>query len=341
MIVPPGKRGAVRAHLTDLSRRLGPGARLPGVRTLCAELGVSLSTVNGALAELERERLIRRRHGSGIFVAPDLLRRRIALICRPSFFCQLGASPFWGLLLHEAQRRADERGDELQIHFAPPDAELAQGRLHGVVSVGLDLEFVERIEAHGVPVVAYAGPARYTVGSNDEGLIRLGFAALHDAGCRRVARWRGHGAGSSEERLLFDALAKRAGAPSLSRDADPAPTRQEQGYRLAETVFSGPADARPDGILFPDDMLTIGALGAFPAYGVAVGTTVRLATHANVGSPVLLGWERRLIRLEVDPAAIVRTLFDRLEAALTDRPPTPGHTTVPLRLRLPEETPTS
>ena len=43
---------------------------------------------------------------------------------------------------------------------------------------------------------------------------------------------------------------------------------------------------------------------------------IAVATHANAGSPTLLGWEDKLIRLEFDPAAIVGGLFSCLDALI-------------------------
>ncbi len=51
------------------SGRLEPGARLPSVRELAAQLLVSLITTRRAYADLEAAGLIERRQGQGTFVA--------------------------------------------------------------------------------------------------------------------------------------------------------------------------------------------------------------------------------------------------------------------------------
>src|SRR5688500_17747540 len=48
---------------------LAPGARLDNQRQLAKSFGVTLMTLRQALAVLERENLIARRHGLGTFVA--------------------------------------------------------------------------------------------------------------------------------------------------------------------------------------------------------------------------------------------------------------------------------
>lgn len=62
--------------LAEFSRRIvtgewRPGARLPGVRELAAELGVNPNTVQRSLAELERTGLCRTERAVGRFVTDD------------------------------------------------------------------------------------------------------------------------------------------------------------------------------------------------------------------------------------------------------------------------------
>jgi GntR family transcriptional regulator len=51
---------------------LAPGAKLPKELDLARQLGVSRIPVRHALAILERERLVRRQHGRGTFIADDV-----------------------------------------------------------------------------------------------------------------------------------------------------------------------------------------------------------------------------------------------------------------------------
>src|SRR5262249_9170157 len=48
--------------------KLAPGERLPSVRDLAAQLGVNVNTIHAAYAELERDGLVRTRHGVGTVV---------------------------------------------------------------------------------------------------------------------------------------------------------------------------------------------------------------------------------------------------------------------------------
>lgn len=55
-----------------LTQAIAPGARLPSSRLYAEELGVSRATVVAAVDELIAEGYAEGRHGSGVFVAPDL-----------------------------------------------------------------------------------------------------------------------------------------------------------------------------------------------------------------------------------------------------------------------------
>ncbi|WP_445148844.1 GntR family transcriptional regulator [Baekduia sp. Peel2402] len=51
--------------------RLRPGERLPGLREVAEELGVSHNTLRAAVAKLEADGVLETRHGAGTYVAAD------------------------------------------------------------------------------------------------------------------------------------------------------------------------------------------------------------------------------------------------------------------------------
>jgi DNA-binding LacI/PurR family transcriptional regulator len=65
---PPSAQHPVLAHLRQLAGRSAPGTRLPTVRRLMAEFGVSQHIVQGAFETLSREGLISSHVGKGTFV---------------------------------------------------------------------------------------------------------------------------------------------------------------------------------------------------------------------------------------------------------------------------------
>jgi DNA-binding LacI/PurR family transcriptional regulator len=90
----------------------------------------------------------------------------------------------------------------------------------------------------------------------------------------------------------------------------------EQGYRAALGTWRLPRNEWPDGILVTDDLMMQGALGGMRECGVEVGRDVKVVSHANVGSPTLLGYEKDLTLLEVNPSEIVEVLFSTLDKAM-------------------------
>ena len=107
-----------------------------------------------------------------------------------------------------------------------------------------------------------------------------------------------------------------------------------QGFDAMARVaaWEGP---RPDGIVSVDDMLTQGLLMAMDRHGLRVGRDVHVATQSNRHSPALLGWEPAITRIEFDPAEIVSTMFDALEALLRGETPA-GATPAPDDPNLPD-----
>ncbi len=387
----PTKMQSVRARLTELAHDLGPGAKLPTVVQLRDRLGVSVATLNTALGDLEGQGVLNRRHGVGIYVSPRLLHRSIALVCDPSFFQSVGASPFWGSLVEHARARAAAHDEAFTLHFAQPSplvpvfaqtavapgdagglsggaewsrpaappvalgeslaADIAGGRLDGVIGIGLGLDIARWIESQPArtPLTTFAGPSRRIVVVDSAALVRMAVEQLAAQGCKRIALWspiapaRPNNAApsswsESSGRIAFRETLARCGLPfdpALVREnieraqsawdagkAVVSETHQQQGYKTALAVFAsaenapGGVAAPPDGVVITDDMMTLGALAALQNQGIAPGRDVRIASHANIGSPALLGRESDLTLIEFDSSEVVVALFDLLEAAM-------------------------
>jgi DNA-binding LacI/PurR family transcriptional regulator len=344
-----------------MANEVGPGAKLPTVLQLRDRLGVSMVTVSAALDELEAQRVIRRKHGVGIFVAPRVRERNVALICDPAFFGDPNASPFWDLLTTRVRQRVEEHGESIWLHFAAgvwehTDArtgrdllneglaqDILSGRIDGVLAVGLPHAASRWVEAQGVPLVSFAGGAHNGVALEPATVVREGAAELIRQGCRRIGLWspahrprpwepNAMSGFRRRQRQAYEEVLAAHGLPldeSLIRDnkervaasdGGRGPSSQEQGFLCVMETFgeNGDSATRPDGIVFTDDMLTIGALPALNRLGLRPGRDVRIATHANVGSPVLLGWEEDLILVEVDPAELVERMVALLERLMDE-----------------------
>lgn len=116
----------------EFSRRIvagewRPGARIPAVRDLAAELQVNPNTVQRAFGELERDELVRSERTSGRFVTDDghrirSLRRQLVADAAERYTSRaLGV----GLSLTEAQTLLTERWDDHDRHSRPTRDEAA------------------------------------------------------------------------------------------------------------------------------------------------------------------------------------------------------------------------
>ena len=341
------------AQLTAMAQRLGPGAKLSSGRTLSSAYGVSRTTLQLALDRLEAEKVISRRPGSGVYVSDSLVKaarqRNVALICNFAIVSSAGHSAFWDHLVQQLQQRAELGGEVCQLHLTNPvgegvailqesfRAELRAGRVHGALAIGVDREATTWIINQDLPVVSFASWSNWMVRFDEVALIRLGVQQLKQRGCRRIGLWVPTGPAERNpdrlpwalrteaifreameaEGLNFDSQLVRCGtAPTHQPEAFLDATPQEQGYETAKAAFGAASDQWPDGVLSTNDMVTHGALAALRRLGVRPGTDVEIASHANRGSSLLMGHDEELTLLEVDPRALVRTMFSMLETLM-------------------------
>jgi DNA-binding LacI/PurR family transcriptional regulator len=318
---------------------------------------------------LEAQHVLVRKHGHGIYVSPRVHRKTIAVLLDSSFFQSPGISPVWGMLFgilaQEAEKRTEKHDQDFEFHMTAtvtgtdamlPSAvmkSVESGAVQGVLGIGLSNEAAAWLTAQHIPFVAYGGRAPWCVLIDYGECCRLAVRSLATQGCRRVGFWSlgEHPSAAISEgfmkwyRNLPDWFAENGLEvdPALQRSATyggPTPTahlrtNQQQGYDLAMSVFGSPDSPKPDGLFIDDDMLTNGALIAFERLGLCVGRDIKIASHANAGSIVLFGHEDHLTLVEVDPAGIVREMFNALDLLLDDREPAEPYALVKPALRPP------
>jgi len=343
----------VRLELEMLANKLGPGQKLPSIRELSVTMGASISTLSGALEELEKASVISRQQGKGIFVLPPRL-RSVWLLCDSKFFAS-GHSPFWDVLVEQARVRALVHNERLSLHFTLPfedseeDSESAlhhalareieEGRVHGIIGVGLNRKIAHWIMDQGVAYTSFAGWAPYSIRLHDEEIVRQGVKTLVAQGCRRLGLWQNarpvydkNGVEIAEWRDLTDDFQIALREHGLEMDESLAKTNaeqalllshslavessQQQGYRSVMEVFKRDRSEWPDGIIVIEDMMTQGVLAAMSSLGIRPGVDVQIVTHANKGTTTFLGDPQGLIRIEYDPAEVVQRLFDILTALM-------------------------
>lgn len=273
--------------------------------------------------------------------------------------------------MEQVRTRGDQDGESYSLHLASrsEDAEgplpanlteeLREGRVDGVIGLGLPAATVQWIEGTGVRLVTFAGPGKHPVTIDTEEGIRQGVTQLAALDCQRIAffapvtPYRHYPPPPKESPLVrvFEQTlrdAEMAFDPDLVWDNQhliPAQggihtlTHAEQGYQAAMELF-GPHTAPeewPEGIYSTDDLLTQGVLAALQRVGAQIGENVQIATHQNAGSHALLGYEERLIRLLFDPAEVARVGFDTLDRLLRGERARPETLRVKPRLLMPGE----
>jgi DNA-binding LacI/PurR family transcriptional regulator len=225
------------------------------------------------------------------------------------------------------------------------------GRIHGVLSIGMpDWQMENDLEPH-IPMVAYAGPGYWHVEGRTDPAIRGAVERLAARGCRRIAYWRPYLPGGTVYRSLADYLADkyetvkvalaehgleyntelhRYGAVTIAElggdwldrvCAAARPFSQDQGYDAVMRAFSGGRDNAPDGLIIGDDMMTSGAIRGLLKLGLWPGKDVAVASHSNVGSPLLHGWEEDLILWQMDAGELATALFSLLDQVMAGEVP--------------------
>lgn len=103
-----------------LNGKLTPGQKLPSERILCEEFKISRVTIRRALQNIEQERLIIRRHGSGTYVASQPERRIPLRFDYTSSVQDHAPNLTRRLLTHSIRPAASQESEILGIHPQEP-----------------------------------------------------------------------------------------------------------------------------------------------------------------------------------------------------------------------------
>jgi DNA-binding LacI/PurR family transcriptional regulator len=325
--------------ITNLARKSGPGCKLPTVRKMCAMLGVTSTTLQRSLRELETKGVITRRQGSGVYVSPDIGQKTIGLVFGRNVLSP-GVSPNYLELLNQCTLRAADKGERFSFYIdienvsprlqgTPIHRDLAeaitQGKLAGLlVACTRGPSWEKWLRNQGVPMIRYGHLA--DVHPDGQTMARMAVDALAGAGCRSLGYmgcWR-------DELDAFHAHTDRRGLaciPEWIQDLGPTNPvwenrHEEFGYLTTQGLLAAVRQAGadrpllPDGLVIADDMIAAGVCKAFDEAGIVIGRDIHIATQANKGSIVLRPWSERLFRLERDPAQTAAALFSALDALM-------------------------
>lgn len=351
---PLSKTSQISVELRRLVEEVGPDGKLPTYSVLLKSLGVSRTTLNAALDDLENQRLIYRRHGVGIYAAAAQKQSTIALVCDPLFFKGATHSPFWDLLLRGARERAEADDLSCEVHFCKshgvkklPFSEnlksaLQMGHVQGVIGVGMNKAVDAWLRERRINYVSFGGPGPYYVGNDNISMIRQGVQLLAEAGCRRIALFAAMAPFLPHSLIdpwwntrleLFRMALEHQGLPfdaqllklnvDLIQNAEAMTTvsNQEQGHQAAREIFQNVSMEPADGVLILDDLMTVGALAALRELEIQPSRDVQIVTHSNRGTTILSPYHNSLTRLEIDPAQLVDIMFSTMHELMEGNQP--------------------
>lgn len=334
--------------LNEMALALGPGGKLPTVRELRRSLGVAHTTLSDALWDLEARGVVDRKHGSGIYVSPRIHQKTIGLVFGFDIFSR-NVSPFYRLLFQTAQSEIGQRKGKFRFYLDFPHGEgalaaadlvedIQNGRIHGLIGVGLLDETLHRLKQQSIPlVILSSGHGRrsvYEVGCDWNEMIRAGVTELSRAGGRRIGLMMSRGlrcdskGGEIAAQDVFRGMLEQAGCPFLpslyfeypavpmTRPNDLPLDHLEWSRRTVLQFFRKNQDVqlRPDGLLILDDRFAYGTLLTLDELKIRVGNDLKIASQSSRGMPPFAG--RELILLELEPNLIAQALLTTLRALM-------------------------
>ncbi len=330
------KKTVLREALLGLAHKLGPGARLPTVATLCQSLSVSNATLDVILRELEGQGAIVREHGRGIFVSSTIRQKSIGVVFGGDIFSSR-FSPFWNLLLQAVREQAGahhflpraylniaEGHDGLGGH-AQLFEDLEARRLDGLLLLAPHYQYDEAAQLRGyeVPLVVFGGRGDGWRVAHDQGaFVRLAARELAARGHRRLALLAEPGlqpqlqsevkrAGGLEPQIVD--WSYETWAPILPGAGSHENCARLLTQRMLAATASSPL---PEVLVSTEDTATRGVITALQQAGLQPGRDLRIVSAANLGSAVLEPYDNALVCLEFDPAASVRAALGMLETLM-------------------------
>lgn len=339
------KRRLAEARIRTLAEGLLDGAQLPTVRELCREHRLSSATMELVLKQLELEKVLVRRPGSGIYAGVGSSQKTVGLIIGKNIFTQ-GWSPYWSQLLQAAFRVAGERRlrcfsymsvQETSLEWAKNaqlERDIASGDLDGILIV-VEPENATRewLQGASLPVVQLNGPRNaWSVCHDTASVIEQAVGVLAEAGSKRVALLaknlesfsRPFAQALKRRGLLLDSRLTWGWSEWYGR----IPNSSQEEF-AAQVVISrwetlALVNAQPDGIVIMDDTMARGAMRAFESHGIAVGRDIRIAALGTKHSPVLAEHANKLFLLQIDPEEQARMGFEMLELLMAGKKPKPS-----------------
>jgi DNA-binding LacI/PurR family transcriptional regulator len=332
---PVKKRQIIEAMRRQIvGGALAPGARVPTRRELSRQFAGTLTTVQQALASLERDGFVVSRGKRGTFVAdapPHL--HQVALI-----FPVEPDSATWGLywdhLASAARHVIREQGLRLSIYTGidagePGEdyerllADIRNERLAGLIFTvspfavaGTDI-----LNRPGLPRVAMTAPGALNdavgaVALDSPGFAQRAAACLAERGVTRAAVI---GQPGNEPEALVAELASAGIACPYQLQHAVTLNATQWAKHLTRLMFDPGTSQRPDGLIVLDDNLFDDALAGILDAGCRVADELTIVTHSNF--PWQVSCPVPVVRLGYDMHALLTLFLEELESQRAGNPP--------------------
>jgi DNA-binding LacI/PurR family transcriptional regulator len=336
------KQEPLEEALLAMAMELGAGSKMPPVRTICTDFGVSTSTLDPVLRRLELRGTILREHGRGVFVTDRVDHKTIGVVFGGDIFSP-SFSPFWSLLLQAARElTADgpfvprayldiaEGGGGLGSH-AQLIEDLETRRLDGVLlfAPAPDHDQFDELGSCGVPLVCFGDgkDGNWSVAIDWEPLLMQAGAELARLGCRHVGLL-----APPAHRAVLEEAFREAGAEGVRIDdwsyetwANVIPgagSRENCAHRLTGRMIAEQAtNPLPEALISLGDTATRGAITALLQTGFQSGRDIRIVTAENKGSPVLDPYAADITRIAIDPRECMQAALGMLETLMAGGTP--------------------
>lgn len=322
-----------------------PGERLENDRELARRFQVSSVTVRAAMMELSGQGYVRRRVGSGTYVADRTAETHLAIV-GPEALLQPSRFPFPSAVTMRLMAELSAKSLSYRLYLVPPSQnqeelpgwpqpihlgacglseEISQGRINGLfsVNIGCNNGWTAELEKQHVPVVGVSEDIsfRRRVVTDFEPYIRQAVRYLARFGRKRLAllSWHHdplHRLGREDPRLsIFKDELERSGLPfnELWVRNDATPADASSGWEDFREIWSAPCSEKFDGLVVVDDLLFQGAASAILRAGIQVPRDLQIVTHWNKGSGLLCPFP--VARYEFDPADAAREAIALLQGA--------------------------
>ncbi len=311
-----------------LSGKLPEGSKFSSIPKFAVERRTSIGTISKVFAILEKEGLVERRNGSGVYVKKRPSRRyAVVFDSKAEFGIFAHKAVFLQCFLAESRVRnfkftifdcVDSEEDCLAVRRA-----LQELPYDGVVLASRGFadgikKYLKNIPVPAVALYSYKGVCR-DVGFSVEWVLSAA-ERLRNAGCARIAMISGEDHPEEWSRPLkrqsdyFHDLCVRDPQTFRKNDFYDSGITPQDGCRSGlRFLDSLPAGVRP-GIIVTDSILTQGVISAALLRGLLPMKDVPIASHANKGA-ALTSFSLPVWTYEADisrqTAAVLRLLEDR------------------------------